>query len=225
MKTSVFLTCVVWCCVSRQLEYNNLTEVNKGWLYGLRTLQQLHLSHNSISRIKPDSWEFCQKLAQLWVTSFPVWWGWCDKWTWCVDACVCVTVMWAGITWVGWMKAVSWVSVFWSSSALETIASVSSQTERSEAWPACRRCEFQNHITVLSSVIKHVVKILYKWCAVRSCMCVGLWDSFLNRTKCCSAQRSAQVTSVLGGGRLWAHMASCFLKRQSTFFFKLCVKN
>uniref|UniRef100_A0A671TA70 Leucine rich repeats and immunoglobulin like domains 3 n=1 Tax=Sinocyclocheilus anshuiensis TaxID=1608454 RepID=A0A671TA70_9TELE len=49
----------------KQLEYNNLTEVSKGWLYGLLTLQQLHLSHNTISRIKPDAWEFCQKLAEL----------------------------------------------------------------------------------------------------------------------------------------------------------------
>uniref|UniRef100_A0A8B9J5G7 Ig-like domain-containing protein n=1 Tax=Astyanax mexicanus TaxID=7994 RepID=A0A8B9J5G7_ASTMX len=48
-----------------QLEYNNLTEVSKGWLYGLLTLQQLHLAHNAISRIKPDAWEFCQKLAEL----------------------------------------------------------------------------------------------------------------------------------------------------------------
>ncbi len=59
--------CDVCVFVSRQLEYNNLTEVSKGWLYGLLTLQQLHLSHNTISRIKPDAWEFCQKLAELWV--------------------------------------------------------------------------------------------------------------------------------------------------------------
>lgn len=64
--TLVWRTCVC-VCVSRQLEYNNLTEVSKGWLYGLLTLQQLHLSHNAISRIKPDAWEFCQKLAELWV--------------------------------------------------------------------------------------------------------------------------------------------------------------
>lgn len=55
----------VWA--RRQLDYNNLTEVNKGWLYGLLTLQQLHLTHNAISRIRPDAWEFCQKLAELWV--------------------------------------------------------------------------------------------------------------------------------------------------------------
>uniref|UniRef100_A0A3Q4ATV5 Ig-like domain-containing protein n=1 Tax=Mola mola TaxID=94237 RepID=A0A3Q4ATV5_MOLML len=47
-----------------QLDYNNLTEVSKGWLYGLLTLQQLHLSHNSISRIRPEAWEFCQKLSE-----------------------------------------------------------------------------------------------------------------------------------------------------------------
>lgn len=52
-------------CVSRQMEYNNLTEVSKGWLYGLSSLQQLHLAHNAISRIKADPWEPCQKLAEL----------------------------------------------------------------------------------------------------------------------------------------------------------------
>ena len=55
----------MWAC--RQLDYNNLTEVSKGWLYGLLTLQQLHLGHNAISRIRPDAWEFCQKLSELWV--------------------------------------------------------------------------------------------------------------------------------------------------------------
>ena len=58
------IVCVcVWAC--RQLDYNNLTEVSKGWLYGLLTLQQLHLGHNAISRIRPDAWEFCQKLGEL----------------------------------------------------------------------------------------------------------------------------------------------------------------
>jgi len=49
----------------RQLDHNNLTEVTKGWLYGLLMLQQLHLSQNAISRISPDAWEFCQKLSEL----------------------------------------------------------------------------------------------------------------------------------------------------------------
>ncbi|KAF3859103.1 hypothetical protein F7725_021502 [Dissostichus mawsoni] len=48
-----------------QLDHNNLTEVSKGWLYGLLTLNQLHLSHNAISRVRPDAWEFCQKLSEL----------------------------------------------------------------------------------------------------------------------------------------------------------------
>ncbi|MGH0145240.1 UNVERIFIED_CONTAM: hypothetical protein FKN15_043206 [Acipenser sinensis] len=52
-----------------QLDYNNLTEVSKGWLYGLLMLQQLHLSQNAISRIEPDAWEFCQKLSELDLTS------------------------------------------------------------------------------------------------------------------------------------------------------------
>lgn len=49
----------------RELEHNNLTEVNKGWLYGLRTLQQLFVSQNAINKISPDAWEFCQRLAEL----------------------------------------------------------------------------------------------------------------------------------------------------------------
>lgn len=56
--------------VCRQLDHNNLTEVTKGWLYGLLMLQQLHLSQNAISRISPDAWEFCQKLSELWVPLF-----------------------------------------------------------------------------------------------------------------------------------------------------------
>ncbi|XP_067166792.1 leucine-rich repeats and immunoglobulin-like domains protein 2 isoform X3 [Apteryx mantelli] len=48
-----------------ELEHNNLTEVNKGWLYGLRTLQQLYISQNAINRISPDAWEFCQRLSEL----------------------------------------------------------------------------------------------------------------------------------------------------------------
>lgn len=63
-------------CVCRQLDYNNLTEVSKGWLYGLKSLQQLHLSHNTISKIKSDAWEPCPKLSELWVhlffSAFPV---------------------------------------------------------------------------------------------------------------------------------------------------------
>lgn len=47
------------------LEYNSLREVNSGSLYGLSSLHQLHLSNNSISRINPDGWSFCQKLHEL----------------------------------------------------------------------------------------------------------------------------------------------------------------
>lgn len=52
--------------VSRShLDYNILTEVNSGSLYGLSSLQQLFLSNNSIGRINPDGWKFCQKLREL----------------------------------------------------------------------------------------------------------------------------------------------------------------
>ena len=49
----------------RELEHNNLTEVNKGWLYGLRMLRILRVSQNAVSIIRPDAWEFCQKLEEL----------------------------------------------------------------------------------------------------------------------------------------------------------------
>lgn len=49
----------------RELEHNNLTEVNKGWLYGLRMLQQLYVNQNAVERISPDAWEFCQRLSEL----------------------------------------------------------------------------------------------------------------------------------------------------------------
>ncbi|XP_050013497.1 leucine-rich repeats and immunoglobulin-like domains protein 2 isoform X3 [Alexandromys fortis] len=48
-----------------ELEHNNLTGVSKGWLYGLRMLQQLYMSQNAIERISPDAWEFCQRLSEL----------------------------------------------------------------------------------------------------------------------------------------------------------------
>jgi len=52
--------------VSRShLDYNSLTEVNSGSLYGLTSLQQLFLSNNYIARINPDGWKFCQKLREL----------------------------------------------------------------------------------------------------------------------------------------------------------------
>lgn len=49
----------------RHLEYNSLTEVNSGSLYGLTSLQQLFLGNNSIARINADGWKFCQRLREL----------------------------------------------------------------------------------------------------------------------------------------------------------------
>ena len=57
--------CVYLCDLPRHLDYNNLTEVSKGWLYGLLHLEHLHLAHNAIVRIRPHAWEFCQNLRQL----------------------------------------------------------------------------------------------------------------------------------------------------------------
>nr|CAD7410705.1 unnamed protein product [Timema poppensis] len=47
------------------LDFNNITTVTKGWLYGLTSLHQLSLSYNSISIIEQDGWEFCQQLVDL----------------------------------------------------------------------------------------------------------------------------------------------------------------
>lgn len=54
---------------SRELEYNNLTELNKGWLYGLHMLRILRVNQNNIGLIRADAWEFCHRLEELWVTS------------------------------------------------------------------------------------------------------------------------------------------------------------
>jgi len=47
------------------LDYNSLTEVNSGSLFGLNSLQQLFLSNNSIAHITPDGLKFCHKLREL----------------------------------------------------------------------------------------------------------------------------------------------------------------
>jgi len=49
----------------RQLDFNNITSITKGWLYGLSSLHQLTLGHNHISSIEEDGWEFCQQLTDL----------------------------------------------------------------------------------------------------------------------------------------------------------------
>lgn len=54
-----------FCVLCSHLDYNSLMEVNSGSLYGLTSLQQLFLSNNSIARINPDGWKFCQKLREL----------------------------------------------------------------------------------------------------------------------------------------------------------------
>ena len=39
--------------------------VNKGWLYGLVTLQVLSLSYNQVDYIEDDGWDFCKQLYDL----------------------------------------------------------------------------------------------------------------------------------------------------------------
>lgn len=77
-------------CLCRQLDQNNLTEITKGWLYGLLMLQELHLSQNAISRISSDAWEFCQKLSELWVAFCPRVWEQGP----CAGACASSTGLW-----------------------------------------------------------------------------------------------------------------------------------
>lgn len=39
--------------------------MNKGWLYGLITLQVLSLSYNQVDYIEDDGWDFCKQLYDL----------------------------------------------------------------------------------------------------------------------------------------------------------------
>jgi hypothetical protein len=47
------------------LDYNNVQVISKGWLYGLKALKGLSLSHNNMNTIEDDAWEFCQHLEDL----------------------------------------------------------------------------------------------------------------------------------------------------------------
>jgi len=49
----------------RQLDFNNISSITKGWLYGLSSLHHLTVSSNIISSIEEDGWEFCQQLMEL----------------------------------------------------------------------------------------------------------------------------------------------------------------
>lgn len=49
----------------RVLDYNNVQVISKGWLYGLKALKGLSLSHNNMNTIEDDAWEFCQHLEDL----------------------------------------------------------------------------------------------------------------------------------------------------------------
>ncbi len=47
------------------LDRNRVGEVTKGWLYELRTLRSLGLSHNLVEYVAEDGWEFCESLEEL----------------------------------------------------------------------------------------------------------------------------------------------------------------
>ena len=44
---------------------SQVVTVNKGWLYGLITLQVLSLSYNQVDYIEDDGWEFCKQVHTL----------------------------------------------------------------------------------------------------------------------------------------------------------------
>lgn len=54
-----------------QLDFNLLTKVRKGGLFGLERLQKLTLSHNRIKTIETQSWELCKEIVELLVTLLP----------------------------------------------------------------------------------------------------------------------------------------------------------
>jgi Leucine-rich repeat (LRR) protein len=62
-KKGVF--CNVLFSLFRKLDYNNITNVTKGWLYGLSSLKELNLSYNQVKNIDHSGWEFCPDLIEL----------------------------------------------------------------------------------------------------------------------------------------------------------------
>lgn len=48
-----------------QLDFNLLTVVRKGGLFGLERLQKLTLSHNRISTIEVQAWDKCKEIVEL----------------------------------------------------------------------------------------------------------------------------------------------------------------
>lgn len=51
----------------RLLDYNNITTISKGLLFGLSSLTHLSLSQNQIDSVRPDAWEPTKHLKTLWV--------------------------------------------------------------------------------------------------------------------------------------------------------------
>ncbi|KAK8735942.1 hypothetical protein OTU49_005133, partial [Cherax quadricarinatus] len=47
------------------LDYNNITTVYAGWLFGLRSLAHLSLSYNQIDSIRPNAWQSTEQLISL----------------------------------------------------------------------------------------------------------------------------------------------------------------
>ena len=63
------LPCVREIATFRNLQHNLIPAVSTGWVYGLRSLRQLYLSRNNITRIDANAWSFCPHLFELWVQS------------------------------------------------------------------------------------------------------------------------------------------------------------
>lgn len=54
--------------IQLHLDFNMLTTVRKGGLFGLEHLQKLTLSHNQISTIEPQAWDICREILEMSVT-------------------------------------------------------------------------------------------------------------------------------------------------------------
>jgi len=48
-----------------QLDFNLLTTIKHGGLFGLNHLQKLTLSHNRISEIEPQAWNICREIIEM----------------------------------------------------------------------------------------------------------------------------------------------------------------
>lgn len=165
--------CSVDVSFSRELEYNNLTELNKGWLYGLHMLRILRVNQNNVGLIRADAWEFCHRLEELWVTSvltlnfylvcnnvmqFFIFFIFLEMLGQSLffecNACLCVWFpgICLSITWVVWRIGCFLVSVSCRVLTWVTIKSHTWEKECSAAWLTSVHCKI-THILLLFLIL------------------------------------------------------------------------